>query len=41
MQYFYHVGTWGAGGREHCYRKKAATFGQNGRLSSPYNFFSF
>jgi hypothetical protein len=27
--------------REHCYRKKAATVGQNGRLSASYNFFSF
>ena len=29
------------GGREHCYRKKAATVEQNGRLSASYNFFSF
>ena len=25
----------------HCHRKKAATVGQNGRLSASYNFFSF
>jgi hypothetical protein len=26
---------------EHCYRKKAATVGQNGRISASYNFLSF
>ena len=29
------------GVREHCYRKKAATVGQDGRLSDLCNFFSF
>ena len=29
------------GGRENCYRKKAATVGQNGRLYASCNFFSF
>jgi hypothetical protein len=29
------------GVRQHCYRKKAATVGQNGRLSASCNFFSF
>ena len=29
------------GGREHCYRKKEATVGQNGRLFTSCNFFSF
>jgi hypothetical protein len=27
--------------KEHCYRKKAASIGQNGRLSASCNFFSF
>ena len=29
------------GVRQHCYKKKAATVGQNGRLSALCNFFSF
>ena len=29
------------GVRQHCYKKKAATVGQNGRLSAICNFFSF
>ena len=29
------------GVRQHCYKKKAATVGQNGRLSAFCNFFSF
>ena len=28
-------------GKEYCYGKKAATVGQNGRLSASCNFFSF
>ena len=32
--------TTGEVGRKHCYRKKAATVGQNGRLSALCNFFS-
>ena len=27
--------------KEHCYKKKAASVGQNGRLSASCNFFSF
>ena len=29
------------GVKQHCYKKKAATVGQNGRLSALCNFFSF
>ena len=35
----YHTRAWGV--REHCYKKKAATVGQNGRLSALCNFFNF
>ena len=38
-----HLNFWAetTGVRQHCYKKKAATVGQNGRLSALCNFFSF
>ena len=35
------LGCQSPGARQHCYKKKAATVGQNGRLSVLCNFFSF